>query len=66
MYKVHEIDKSEGWYFIKDSATGAIIHEGTFDNRDEAQAFANAYNSGASTFEEACAMVYGLPDDDAL
>jgi hypothetical protein len=59
MYKVYEIDASEGWFCIQDEA-GCVIHEGTFDNEDEAQLFANAYNNGAQSFEDAHVVVHGV------
>jgi hypothetical protein len=65
MYKVFLIKKSDGlWYGIEDE--GGVLYGENFDTEDEAQAFADAHNAGARSYEEACAMVYGLPDDDAL
>lgn len=42
---------------------GGLVHDPDFNTQAEAQAFADAYNQGARTYEEAMYLIYGLPDE---
>jgi len=64
MFKVFEGEKD--WFGIEDEH-GAVLYESdTFDNKKEAQAFADAHNKGARSYSEAHAMIYGLEVIEAV